>query len=93
MNNWKNQERGGKQMKNKKNVIIVIAIIVIVAIGFGIFKISTSYLFNENGKIEDGHAQLINHIKSIENDAERKNQIDYSLSQNLINQTEADELY
>ena len=40
-------------MKNKKNVIIVIAIIVIVAIGFGIFKISTSYLFNENGKIED----------------------------------------
>ena len=52
-----------------------------------------SYLFNENGKIEDGHAQLINHIKSIENDAERKNQIDYSLSQNLINQTEANELY
>lgn len=45
-------------MKNRKNVIIVIAIIVIVAIGFGIFKISTSYLFNENGKIEDGHAQL-----------------------------------
>ena len=40
-------------MKNRKNVIIVIAIIVIVAIGFGIFKISTSYLFNENGKIED----------------------------------------
>ena len=64
-------------MKNRKNVIIVIAIIVIVAIGFGIFKISTSYLFNENGKIEDGHTQLINHIKSIENDAERKNQIDY----------------
>ena len=93
-------------MKNRKNVIIVIAIIVIVAIGFGIFKISTSYLFNENGKIEDGqlfhfrndssedgHTQLINHIKSIENDAERKNQIDYSLSQNLINQTEAKELY
>ena len=40
-------------MKNKKNVIIAIAIIIIVAIGFGIFKISTSYLFNENGKIED----------------------------------------
>ena len=80
-------------MKNRKNVIIVIAIIVIVAIGFGIFKISTSYQFKENGKIEAGHAQLINHIKSIENDVERKNQIDYSLSQNLINQTEANELY
>ena len=80
-------------MKDKKNVIIVITIIIIVAIGFGIFKISTSYLFNENGKIEDGHAQLINHIKSIEDEAERKNQINYSLSQNLINQAEANELY
>lgn len=80
-------------MNNKKNIIIVIAIIVVIAIGFGIFKISTSYLFNENGKIEDGHSQLINHIKSIENDEERKNQIDYSLSQNLINQAEANELY
>ena len=37
-------------MNNKKNIIIVIAIIVVIAIGFGIFKISTSYLFNENGK-------------------------------------------
>ena len=80
-------------MKNKRNVIIAIAIIIIVAIGFGIFKISTSYLFNENEKIEDGHTQLINHIKGIENDVERKNQIDYSLSQNLINQAEAKELY
>ena len=80
-------------MKDKKNVIIVITIIIIVAIGFGIFKISTSYLFNENGKIEDGHTQLINHIKSIEDEAERKNQINYRLSQNLINQAEANELY
>ena len=53
-------------MKNKKNVIIAIAIIIIVAIGFGIFKISTSYLFNENGKIEDGHAQLINQTEANE---------------------------
>ena len=80
-------------MDNKKNIIIVITIIVVIAIGFGIFKISTSYLFNENGKIEDGHSQLINHIKSIENDSERKSQIEFSLRQNLINQTEANELY
>ena len=80
-------------MDNKKSIIVVITIIVVIAIGFGIFKILISYIFNENHKAEDGHSQLINHIKNIENNGERKNQVDYSLSKNLINQTEANELY
>ena len=55
--------------------------------------ISIIMYLKTNNTIKKLNEQLINHIRSIENDVERKNQIDYSLSQNLINQTEADELY
>ena len=68
----------------KNNLLFFTIIYVIISI--------IMYLKTKN-TIKKLNEQLINHIRSIENDVERKNQIDYSLSQNLINQTEAKELY
>ena len=83
-------------MNNKKTIIIVILVILVVcAIGSGIFKAThyENYLYNQDGTITDGKSELINHIKSIEDVNERKNQIDYSVQQNILTQQEANELY
>ena len=83
-------------MNNKKVIIsIILVVLIIVAIGFGIFKATHNedYLYNENGTIIDGKSELINHLKSIEDAKERKNQIDFSVQQNIITQQEANELY
>lgn len=80
-------------MKNKKILALTIVIVVLCAIGFGVYKVSTSYLFNQDGTITDGKQDLINHLKSIEDMEERKNQIDFSVEQNIITQKEANELY
>ena len=84
------------KMKNKKTIIILILLVlVIVAVVFGIFNAThnDNYLYNENGTITDGKSELINHLKSIEDVNERKNQIDFSVKQNIITQQEANELY
>lgn len=78
---------------NKKYIIIAIVIIMVIAIGFGIYKIASSYIFEKNGEIPNAHGELINHIKNIDNEAERKNQIEYSIEKNWINNQEANELY
>lgn len=80
-------------MKNKKNLIIAIGVIIILAIAFGVFKIYDSYIFNEDGTLSDGHTELIEHLKNIEDEEERKKQIDFSLESNIITQEEANELY
>ena len=77
---------------NKKYIVIAIVIIVIIAICFGIYKIASSYMFDETG-ITNEKTELIDHLRNIENDGERKNQIDFSVEQNLITQQEANELY
>ena len=38
---------------------------------------SDKYLYNLDGTISDGKSELINHLKSIEDDSKRKNQIDF----------------
>lgn len=80
-------------MKNKKIIVISIIIVAIVALGFGIYKIYDSYLFNEDGTVVDGHKDLIEHLKSIEDKEERKKQVDFSLEQNIITQSEANGIY
>lgn len=83
-------------MNNKKTIIaIILVILVVCAIGFGIFKAThnENYLYNQDGTIVDGKSELINRIKSIEDANERKNQIDFSVQQNIITQEEANELY
>ena len=52
-------------MKNKKVAIIFIIIVIIVAILAGIYQVMSSYLFTEDGKIEDGHKEIVEDIKSI----------------------------
>lgn len=80
-------------MKNKKFLIVAIIILIIGAIGFGVFKIYSSYLFNLDGTITDGHAELINKLNGIEDKDERKEMIDASVERNFITQEEANELY
>ena len=83
-------------MNNKKVIIsIILILLVIVAIGFGIFKATHNedYLYNKDGTIVDGKKDLINHLKSIEDADERKNQIDFSVQRNIITQEEANKLY
>lgn len=80
-------------MKNKKLLIIIVSVILLLAIILGVYKVYTSVLFNEDGKISDGHSQLIEHLKSIEDKEERKKQIDFSIQSNIITQQEADLLY
>lgn len=80
-------------MKNKKLLIIIVSVILLLAIILGVYKVYTSALFNEDGKISDGHSQLIEHLKSIEDKEERKKQIDFSIQSNIITQQEADLLY
>ena len=83
-------------MNNKKIIIgIILAVLVIIAIGFGVFKATHSedYLYSQDGTIINGKNELINHLKSIEDVNERKNQIDFSVQSNIITQEEANKLY
>lgn len=82
-------------MKNKKVIVVVLVAIALVAAILGIFMATynPNYIYNKDGKIEDGKQQLIEHLKAIEDKEERKNQIDFSVEQNIITQTEANELY
>lgn len=82
-------------MKNKKFIIILVIVIIAVATAFGVFMAThnPNYLYSEDGKIEDGHKELIDHLKEIDDTEERKKQIDFSLEQNIITKKEAEELY
>ena len=83
-------------MKNKKVIIsIILVILVIVAVVLGVFKAThnENYLYNQDGTVVDGKKDLINRLKSIEDVNERKNQINFSVQQNIITQEEANELY
>ena len=83
-------------MNNKKVIIsIILVILVIVAVVFGVFKPThnENYLYNQDGTVVDKKKDLINRLKSIEDVNERKNQINFSVQQNIITQEEANELY
>ena len=77
----------------KKKIIVFICAIAIIAICVGVYDILNSYLFDKDGKIIDSHEEMIEHLKNIEDDDERKKQIDYVLEQNLLTETEAEEIY
>lgn len=82
-------------MKNRKIMIILLIILVIGAIAFGVFRAThnPNYLYNEDGTISDAHKDLMERLRNVEDEQERKNQVDFSLEQNLITQEEANELY
>lgn len=82
---------------NNKKILILIAVIVLLvcAVVFGIYKAThnENYMYDSNGNIVDGREELIEHLKDIEDDEERKKQIDFSVESNIITQEEANELY
>ncbi len=77
----------------KKKIIVFILAIVIIAICIGVYDVLNSYLFDKDGKIIDSHEELIQHLKDIDDDNERKKQIDYVLEQNLLTEIEAKDIY
>lgn len=79
-------------MKNKKVLIVIVILVILCAIGFVMYQYRSSYLFNEDGSVVDGHEDLINHLEKIEDAEEKTKQIDFSLEQNLITEEEANEL-
>lgn len=79
-------------MKNKKVTIIFIIIVIIVAILAGIYKIMISYLFTEDGKIEDGHKEIIDKIKSETDYEEKEKEVNQLLKENIITEQEAKEI-
>ncbi len=85
------------KMKSKKFFIIGAIIIIIVVgavVGYHIIQVNLgNFLFSQSGEIVDGHKDLMEHLKNIEDKEERKKQIDFSLQQNIITQEEANELY
>lgn len=79
-------------MKNKKVAIIFIIIVIIVAILAGIYQVMSSSLFTEDGKIEDGHKEIVEDIKSIEDYDEKKEIVNFFRESNKINEQDAKEI-
>lgn len=79
-------------MKNKKVAIIFIIIVIIVAILAGIYQVMSSDLFTEDGKIEDGHKEIVEDIKSIEDYDEKKEIVNFFRESNKINEQDAKEI-
>lgn len=81
-------------MKSKKILIILLIVVAISAVGFGIFraKYNENYLYNNDGTIADGHKDLLEHLKNVQDKEEKEKQIKYALDNNLITQEEAEQL-
>lgn len=85
--------KGGNSVERKCKFIKIFIIVIAIAIVLGIYNVITSYLFQKDNIIKNGKAEVIEHIKSIDNTAERKKQIDFSVQENIITSQDADELY
>lgn len=78
---------------SKKNTIAIVVILIVVAIlGVVGYYVLSSNLWSEDGEIEDGHQNLINETKAIEDYEERKEQVNQLLEEKFITQAEADEI-
>ena len=79
---------------SKKNTIAIIVILIVVAIlGVIGYYVLSSNLWTEDGKIvQDGHANMIEKIKNIEDPQDKENTVKIFLEGNAITQAEADEI-
>lgn len=84
-----------KLEKNIKKSIILLSIfiIIILAVIICIVKAHSNYLYNEDGTLTDGHAELIENLKKTEDEETKKKKTDFYLQQNVLTQDEADEIY
>lgn len=79
-------------MSKKTTIAIVVILIVIAILGIiGYYVLSTN-LWTADGKVEDGKAELIEHIKNMEDQKGKEESVQMLLDDNKITQKEADEI-
>lgn len=79
-------------MSKKNTIAIIVILAVIVILGLIGYNILSNNLWTENGKVEDGHADTIEHLNNLENPQEKEKQVNFFLNANVITQKEADEI-
>lgn len=77
---------------HKRYMILVILIIIFIAIIIGIKISNNSYIYEEDGTIQDSHGELIDHLKNLNNIEEKRNQVQFFLEYNLLTNEEAEEI-
>ena len=50
------------------------------------------YIYEEDGKIQDSHKELVEHLKNLNNIDDKKNQVQFFLEYNLLTDEEAEEI-
>lgn len=80
-------------MSKKTTISIVVILIVTAILGVIGYYILTTNLWTVDGKVaSDGHAEMIEHLKNIEDPQEQENAVKTFLEGNAITQEEADEI-
>ena len=79
-------------MSKKTTIAIIVILIVASILGVAGYYILSTNLWTADGRIEDGHAEAINHLKNIEDSQEKENQVNFFLNSNKITQEDADEI-
>lgn len=79
-------------MMHKRYMVLVILIIILIAILIGIKISNNSYIYEEDGKIQDSHKELVEHLKNLNNIDDKKNQVQFFLEYNLLTDEEAEEI-
>lgn len=76
----------------KKYLVFIIFVIIFIAIVIGVNISNNSYIYQEDGTIQDSNGELVNHLRDINNIEEKKNQVQFFLEYNLLTNEEAEEL-
>ena len=81
-------------MKNKKVVIIVsVILLIVIAIIMGVRNFYSSYMFNEDGTIDDPHKLFYEQLNNPEiSGDDRVTLINFGAEHNIITQKEAEKL-
>ena len=59
----------------KKYLVFIIFVIIFIAIVIGVNISNNSYIYQEDGTIQDSNGELVNHLRDINNIEENKNQV------------------
>lgn len=79
-------------MKSKKLMIFAsVILLIIVAIVIGVYNFYSSYMFNEDGTIDNPRQVFFEQVEKLSGD-ERVTVINFGVEHNIITQKEADKL-
>ena len=79
-------------MSKKTTIAIMVILIVIALLGVAGYYILSTNLWTEDGKIEDGKTEIIEHIRNMEDPKAKEESVQLLLDSNKITQKEADEI-